>query len=47
MGALVEAAVCRGISGFFLLFVLGPAALLFLGYLIYILVMTLHELRKK
>ena len=47
MGALVEAAVCRGISGFFLLFVLGPAALLFLGYLIYILVMMLHELRKK
>lgn len=47
MGALVEAAVCRGVGGFFLLFVLGPAALIFLGYLVYIILMTIHELRKK
>lgn len=47
MGALVETAVCRGVGGFFLLFVIGPAALIFLGYLVYILVMTVRELRKK
>lgn len=47
MGALVKAALCRGISGFFLLFVIGPAALLFLGHLVYIIVMTVRELRKK
>lgn len=47
MGALVEAAVCRGAGGFFLLFVIGPAALIFLGHLVYILVMTVRELRKK
>lgn len=47
MGALVEAALCRGISGFFLVFVICPAGLLLLGYLVYIIVMTGQELRKK
>lgn len=47
MGTVVEAAVCRGIGGFFTLFVLLPAGLIFLGYLIYIVVMTVWELWKK
>lgn len=47
MGAIVEAAVCRSIGGFFALFVLLPAGVILLGYLIYIVVMTVRELRKK
>lgn len=47
MGALVETALYRGIGGFFLLFVIGPAALIFLGQLVYIVVMTVRELRRK
>ena len=47
MGTLAEAALCRGIGGFFLLFVICPAALLFLGHLVYIIVVTVRELRKK
>ena len=47
MGALVETAVCRGIGGFFALFVILPAGILLLGNLIYLIAMTIHELRKK
>ena len=36
----------RAVGGFFLLFVIGPAAIILLGYLIYIVVMTIKELRK-
>ena len=43
---IVGIAFARGIGGFFLLFVIGPAAIILLGYLIYIVVMTIKELRK-
>ena len=47
MSAIVEAALCRGIGGFITLFVILPAAVIFLGYLTYIIVMTVKELKKK
>jgi len=43
---VIGIAFMRGIGGFFLLFVIGPAAIILLGYLIYIVVMTIKELRK-
>lgn len=43
---MIGIAFARGIGGFFLLFVIGPAAIILLGYLIYIVVMTMKELRK-
>ena len=39
-------AFCRGIGAFFALFLILPAALIFLAYLLYIIVMTLKELLK-
>ena len=47
MGAVVEMALCRGIGIFFALFVFLPAGMILLGYLAYIVVMTVRELRKK
>lgn len=47
MSAIVEKAIYQGIGGFFFLFVILPAALIFFGYLVYIVVMTIKELRKK
>ena len=44
---LIEMAIYRYVGGFFAFFLLLPAALIFLGYLIYIVVMTVRELRKK
>jgi len=43
---IIETAIMRGVSLFFLLFVIGPAAFTFLGYVIYIVIMTIRELRK-
>lgn len=43
---IIGIAFMRGIGGFFLLFVIGPAAIILLGYLIYIVIMTIKELRK-
>lgn len=43
---IIGLAFARGIGSFFLLFVIGPAAIILLGYLIYIVVMTIKELRK-
>ena len=47
MGAIIEKAIYQGVGSFFLLFVLLPVALIFFGYLIYIVIMTIKELRKK
>ena len=44
---LIEMAIYRYVGGFFAFFLRLPAALIFLGYLIYIVVMTVRELRKK
>ncbi|MBR7146230.1 MAG: hypothetical protein IKD11_00740 [Oscillospiraceae bacterium] len=43
---IIGLALSKGIGSFVLLFVLGPVALIFLGYLIYIIVMTIKELKK-
>ena len=47
MGEIVCRAVCGMIGQFFLLFLILPAGLIFLGYLLYIVVMTIGEFRKK
>lgn len=47
MGEIVYRAICGGIGQFFLLFLILPAGTIFLAYLIYILVMTVKEFRKK
>lgn len=47
MGAIIEKAIYQGVGSFFLLFVLLPVAHIFFGYLIYIVIMTIKELRKK
>lgn len=47
MGAVIEKAIYQGVGGFFLLFVILPVALIFFGYLVYIVIMTIKELRKK
>lgn len=46
MSGLVETAFCRGIGFLFLFFWMFPAAVIFFGYLVYIAVMTVKELRK-
>ena len=43
---IIYIAFCRGIGPFFALFLILPAALIFLAYLLYIIVMTLKELLK-
>lgn len=47
MSELIAKDLSQGIGGFFLLFVLLPAALIFLDYFIYIIDMTIREFRKK
>lgn len=47
MSAIIEKAIYQGIGGFFLLFVILPVALIFFGYLVYIVVMTIKEIGKK
>ena len=47
MGELIARAIYQGVGGFFLLFVLLPGALIFLGYLIYAVIMAIKEFRKK
>lgn len=43
---IIGIAFARGIGSFFLLFVLAPAGIIFLGYLIYIIIMVIKELKK-
>ncbi len=46
MGSIV-AAIYEFISKFFLIFVIVPAGIIFLGYIIYIIVEVINEIRKK
>ena len=41
---LIGIAFFRGIGAFFALFLILPAAIMFLAYLLYIIVMTIKEL---
>ena len=47
MGAIIEKAIYQGIGSFFVLILILPVALIFFGYLAYIVVMTIKEWRKK
>ncbi len=47
MGEIVYKAICDFASNFVLLFVILPLAIIFFGYLIYILIMTFKEIKKK
>ena len=47
MGSIVEAALYDAVGKFFLLFVIVPAGVIFLGYVIYMIAKILQELRKK
>lgn len=47
MGSIVEAALYGTVGKLFLLFVIVPAGIIFLGYVIYMIVKILQELRKK
>ena len=47
MGEIVAKAVYSAVGQFFLLVWLLPAGILLLAYLIYIMVMTIGEIRKK
>ena len=47
MGSIVEAVIYEFISKFFLIFVIVPAGIIFLGYIIYIIVEVINEIRKK
>ena len=47
MGSIVEAAIYEFVSKFFLIFVVVPAGIIFLGYIIYIIVEVINEIRKK
>ena len=47
MGSIVEAALYDTVGKFFLLFVIVPAGIIFLGYVIYMIAKILQELRKK
>lgn len=46
MSDIIGIALCRGIGAFFALFLILPAALVFLAYLLYIIVITIKELLK-
>ena len=46
MGSIVEAAIYEFVSKFFLIFVVVPAGIIFLGYIIYIIVEVINELKK-
>ena len=43
---IVGLALTRGIGLFFLVFMIAPALVIGLGYIIYIVVMTIKELKK-
>ena len=47
MGSIVEAALYDTVGKFFLLFVIVPAGVIFLGYVIYMIAKISQELRKK
>jgi len=47
MGSIVEAALYDVVGKFFLLFVIMPAGVIFLGYVIHMIAKIIRELRKK
>ena len=47
MGSIVEAALYDTVGKFFLLFVIVPAGVIFLGYVICMIAKIIQELRKK
>ena len=47
MGSIVEAALYDVVGKFCLLFVIMPAGVIFLGYVIYMIAKIIQELRKK
>lgn len=47
MGSIVEAAIYEYIGKFFLIFVVVPVGIMVLGYIIYIIVEVINEIRKK
>lgn len=47
MGSIVEAAIYEYIGKLFLIFVVVPVGIMVLGYIIYIIVEVINEIRKK
>ena len=47
MGELVYQALMQSVAAFFFVVMILPAVVIFLGYLIYIVVMCIRELKKK
>lgn len=47
MGSIVAEAIYSFVGKFFLYFVITPACIILLGYLIYIVVGLIREIRKK
>ena len=47
MGSIVEAAIYEYIGKFVLIFVVVPVGIMVLGYIIYIIVEVINEIRKK
>ena len=47
MGELVYQALMQSVAAFFFAVMILPAVVIFLGYLIYIVVMCIRELKKK
>lgn len=47
MGELVYQALMQSVAAFFFAVMIFPAVVIFLGYLIYIVVMCIRELKKK
>jgi len=46
MGEIVWRGLCRAVGGFFGVFWLAPALLMLAALLVYIIVRSIHELRK-
>ena len=47
MGELVYQALMQSVASFFFVVMVLPAVIIFLGYLIYIVVMCIKEMKKK
>ena len=47
MGELIYQALMQSVANFFFVVMVLPAVIIFLGYLIYIVVMCIKEMKKK
>ena len=47
MGELIYQALMQSVANFFFVVMVLPAVVIFLGYLIYIIVMCIKEMKKK